>query len=168
MSEHDDNDSFASGLRWIAEQVERSVERLETLDEDTARALGIDVERARDLVEGAGRWLNEQAENLAGRADMWSGLRGAAHRGEAERRDGPHPLDVPTPGQGLALSALDSGRWTVEPGSHILVAEGGGPAPAEAADLVGELRARDWIDANGQVTLVGRNALKRWMGQTDA
>ena len=33
--------------------------------------------------------------------------------------------------------------------------------------LVGELRARDWINAEGEVTLVGRNALRRWMGHGD-
>jgi hypothetical protein len=28
--------------------------------------------------------------------------------------------------------------------------------------LVGELRARDWIAATGELTLVGRDALTRW------
>ena len=40
------------------------------------------------------------------------------------------------------------------------------PQPAAIARasirLVGELRARDWIAANGEVTVVGREALKRW------
>lgn len=174
MTEHDGNEGFEAGLRWLAQQVERSVERLEQLDEETARSLGIDVERTRDFVEGAGRWLNDQAENFAGRAEMWSTFMSVAQgraRGRTEgrresRRGGPHPLDVPTPAQGLALSALDSGRWTVEPGSHVLVTAGEGPAPANATDLVGELRARDWIDADGEVTLVGRSALKRWMDQS--
>jgi hypothetical protein len=58
---------------------------------------------------------------------------------------------------------LDSGRWTVEPGSNLLVAHGEGPAPEDAVGLVGELRARDWIDANGDVTLVGHSALGRWL-----
>jgi len=43
------------------------------------------------------------------------------------------------------------------------VANGEGPAPSEALGLVGELRARDWINADGEVTLVGRNALSRWL-----
>jgi hypothetical protein len=79
------------------------------------------------------------------------------------RGSGPHPLDLPTSAQGLALSALDSGRWTVEPGSNLLVGHGAGPAPSDALGLVGELRARDWINADGEVTLVGRNALSRWL-----
>ena len=35
--------------------------------------------------------------------------------------------------------------------------------PPDATGLVGELRARDWIAANGEVTVVGRNALSRWL-----
>jgi hypothetical protein len=62
----------------------------------------------------------------------------------------------------LALSALDSGRWTVRPGSNQLAGTGEGPAPPDVADLVGELRARDWITADGTLTLVGRHALARW------
>jgi len=72
-------------------------------------------------------------------------------------------MDLPTGEQGLALAALDSGRWLVEPGSHSLVVAGEGPAPSHAQDLVGELRARDWIAADGGVTLVGRHALSRWL-----
>jgi hypothetical protein len=79
------------------------------------------------------------------------------------RSAGPHPLDLPTGEQGLALAALDSGRWTVEPGSNALATNGQGPGPSDAMGLVGELRARDWIAANGEVTLAGRNALTRWL-----
>ena len=77
-------------------------------------------------------------------------------------RPGPHPLDLPIGRQGLALSALDSGRWTVGPGSNQLVGTGEGTPPPDAADLVSELRARDWITADGALTLVGRHALGRW------
>jgi hypothetical protein len=77
-------------------------------------------------------------------------------------RPGPHPLDLPTAPQGLALSALDSGRWTVRPGSNVLANTGEGPAPVDAAELVSELRGRDWIKADGELTLVGRRALGRW------
>jgi hypothetical protein len=84
---------------------------------------------------------------------------------------GPHPLDLPTDAQGVALSALDSGRWTVRPGSTRLVATGeagAGTFPDDtAADLVNELRARDWITADGAVTLVGRQALVRWTRAAD-
>ena len=72
-------------------------------------------------------------------------------------------MDLPTEEQGLALAALASGRWTVEPGSNTLVADGGGPGPRDALGLVGELRARDWIAADGGVTLVGSHALSRWL-----
>jgi hypothetical protein len=47
------------------------------------------------------------------------------------------------------------------------VAHGDGPVPDDAVGLVGELRARDWINADGEVTLVGHNALRRWMGHGD-
>ena len=87
---------------------------------------------------------------------------------DAPRGTGPHPLDLPTAAQGLALSALDSGRWTLEPGSHVLVTHGEGPGPEDAVGLVGELRARDWIDAQGEVTLVGHDALKRWLAQPES
>jgi hypothetical protein len=68
----------------------------------------------------------------------------------------------------MALAALDSGRWRVEPGSHALVALGEGPGPVDAPGLVDELRARDWIAADGQVTLVGRHALSRWLDAADS
>jgi hypothetical protein len=63
----------------------------------------------------------------------------------------------------LALAALDSGRWTVEPGSNALAAHGEGRGPTDALGLVRELHARDWIAADGEVTLVGRHALSRWL-----
>jgi hypothetical protein len=165
----DDNEGFESGLRWLAQQVERSVEHLQEMDLDQiARAAGVDVDRAQEFLDGAGQWLNSQAEGLVGETGLRFGGFGGVVRGQdVERREGPHPLDLPTAEQGLALSALDSGRWTVKPGSHLLVAHGEGPAPADAVGLVGELRARDWINAEGEVTLVGSNALRRWMGHGD-
>jgi hypothetical protein len=82
---------------------------------------------------------------------------------------GPHPLDLPTPEQGIALSGLDSGRLTVRPGSSVLAAAGADPdlSVGGAADLPNELRARDWITADGTVTLVGRQALLRWCRTAD-
>lgn len=168
MSE-DNNEGFESGLRWLAQQVERSVEHLQEMDIDQiARAAGVDVDRAQEFLDGAGQWLSSQAEGFVGETGMrFSGLGDLARRPDVGRREGPHPLDIPTAEQGLALSALDSGRWTVKPGSHLLVAHGEGPAPADAVGLVGELRARDWINADGEVTLVGSNALRRWMEHGD-
>jgi hypothetical protein len=76
---------------------------------------------------------------------------------------GPHPLDLPTADQGLALAALDSGRWRIEPGTSALSVVGDGPGPRDALGLVRELRVRDWLSGNGEITLAGRNALKRWL-----
>jgi hypothetical protein len=84
-------------------------------------------------------------------------LRGAA----------PDPLDFPTREQGVALAALESGRWTVEPGSNRLASHGEGPAPSDTLGLVRELHARDWIASDGEVTLVGRHALSRWLESTN-
>jgi hypothetical protein len=186
MSEDDaGNENFEDRLRFIAREVSRSVERLAELDiDEIARAIGVDAERAKRLADTAGRWFSDQVENLGD--DMPWGARSG--RGPADPDPppvdpdpltadhdplpadsgaltgaGPHPLDRPTAEQGLALSALDSGRWTVEPGSNVFVGHGQGPAPSKTLGLVGELRARDWIDANGDVTLVGRNALSRWV-----
>src|ERR1700749_3950840 len=111
----DNNEGFESGLRWLAQQVERSVEHLEERDLDQiARAAGVDVDRAREFLDGAGQWLNNQAEGFVGETGLrFSGFGGVAGSQDVGRRDGPHPLDLPTGEQGLALSALDSGRWTV-------------------------------------------------------
>jgi hypothetical protein len=185
------NESFEEKVRAIAREVSRSVERLADFNMDEiANAIGVDAERAKNLADTAARWLNGQAESF-GEGGLWSAKPGrpaddqdprgpasdpgpqgatAGHeprgaRAEAGPRPGagPHPLDLPTPEQGIALSALDSGRWTVEPGSNSFSTHGEGPGPADALGLVGELRARDWIDANGEVTLVGHNALRRWL-----
>ncbi len=171
VGEEDDNDGgLEARLRWLAQQVSRSAEHLEELDLDLlARATGVDADRAREFLDRAGEWLS-QADHLASEVTLrFGGLVGAAAHGQAAPSGvAPHPLDLPTDAQGLALSAIDSGRWSVEPGSHVLVADGEGPAPTDALGLVGELRARDWINAGGDVTLVGRNALQRWMEHTEA
>lgn len=163
-------ESFEAGLRRLAEQVSRSVERLGGLEpDDIAQAMGVDLDRAREFVDRAGHWLNDQAEIFAHGAVLWvGGLGAAALDRDTPRGVGPHPLDLPTPAQGLALSALDSGRWSVEPGSHELMIRGDGPAPADTAGLVGELRARDWIDARGEITLVGHDALRRWLAHAES
>ena len=66
----------------------------------------------------------------------------------------------------LALGALDSGRWKVEPETDELISEGEEPKPIERPGLVGELRTRDWITADGEVTFLGRAALRRWQKST--
>ena len=174
MSEHD---SFEDRLRAMADQISQSMRRVSEGDlEEFAERFGIDAERARGFADAAGQWLSDRVssgEPLFGQ-NQQSDADSAGHAGfdaqvapgaapeQAANKPGPHPLDLPSARQGLALSALDSGRWTVGPGSNDLVAGGEGRPPSDAADLVSELRARDWITADGALTLVGRSALGRW------
>jgi len=169
MSDEDKPKSFEETLRAIADEVQRGIQRVQDGElEDIARTYGVDADRAKRFVDGAGEWLRAQAENLGGAAPFPSAARPPATRWEDPLRGaGPDPLDVPTEEQGRALAALDSGRWTVEPGTRALASHGEGPGPSDALGLVRELRARDWIDAEGQVTLVGRHALTRWLETTD-
>lgn len=180
-----DHDSFEDRLRAIADEVSRSVQRMSEVDmEELSERYGVDAERARTFMDAAGRWINDHlapAEPLFGehpqpddRATGPAAPRAAdaapasdpAHARPPESGSGPHPLDLPTEPQGLALSALDSGRWTVRPGSNRLTGPGTVAAPA-ASDVVGELRGRDWITADGTLTLVGRHALTRWCRSAD-
>jgi hypothetical protein len=170
MNEDDmDHDSFEAKLRLIAQEVKQSVERMGRIDiDEIAEAIGVDPARARELADTAARWLNGHTDGLGDAAPFWGAFSGRVASDDSARKPGPHPLDVPTGEQGLALSALDSGRWTVEPGSSVLVTQGEGPGPTDPVGLVGELRARDWIAANGDVTQVGRNALSRWLDSANA
>jgi hypothetical protein len=45
----------------------------------------------------------------------------------------------------------------------MLAADGGVSGFGEPLGLVDELRARDWIAADGAITLAGRHALSRWL-----
>jgi hypothetical protein len=162
-----ERESFDEMLRSFAREISRSAERMTQIDVDEiADAIGVDPTRAREWVDGAGKWLRSQAEGLG--QEFTGGVRSAAARAQDDplRHAAPHPLDLPTDDQGLALAALDSGRWTVEPGSAALASHGGGPGPSDALGLVRELHARDWITAEGEVTLVGRRALSRWLEAT--
>jgi len=114
-------------------------------------------DRVRDLAEFTGRWLEHQVGDRDARSPA---------RARRLRFGGPDPRDLPTEEQGLALSALDSGRWKVEAGTSELISDGEGPAPSERLGLVSELRVRDWITAGGEVTLLGRAALRRWEEST--
>jgi len=174
-----DNERFEDWLRAIADEVSRSVQRMSEFDVDElSQRYGVDADRARAFADAAGRWLNGRfaaGDPLFGRiehADDDSAVRprrgdldleGRPEAGPTPPRAGagPHPLDRPTDQQGLSLSALDSGRWTVRPGSNQLAGSGAGAEPAPS-EVVGELRARDWITADGTLTLVGRHALGRW------
>jgi hypothetical protein len=167
MSQDDSGrESFEEMVRAIAREVSKSAERMAQVDVDEiADAIGLDPSRARRWVEGAGSWLRGQAESF-GDDPVFPGASPAADRPAVQDplpSAAPHPLDLPTEEQGLALAALDSGRWTVEPGSNALASHGDGPGPTDALGLVRELHARDWIAVDGEVTLVGRHALSRWL-----
>lgn len=150
----------------MAEELGRYIERsVESVDlDELANSVGVDPDAARGWIETAGGWLRAQTENLGEEF---------AHRVIDPRRRiarvdplggaGPHPLDLPTEEQGVALAALDSGRWTVEPGTDALAARGHGSGPDNALGVVRELRARDWIGPDGELTLAGRYALSRWL-----
>ncbi|HJS95003.1 MAG TPA: hypothetical protein VJ741_12125 [Solirubrobacteraceae bacterium] len=159
-----DDESFEKKVRAIATELSRSVERaVKSIDlDEIARQIEMGGERFRELADSTGRWIGDRLGDPEAQH--------AAHPKELEpetaarRRSvaGPHPLDVPSDEQGRALSALDSGRWRVEPGTDVLIGGGDEASPTDPGGLVGELRARDWIAANGEVTLLGREALKRW------
>jgi hypothetical protein len=163
------NESFEEAVRSIVREVSQSLERVAQLDlDDIAGVIGVDSARVRGLIEGAAGWFRAQAEGF-GDSGVVSGAApgSAAVVEDSVRSAGPQPLDLPTRDQGMALAALDSGRWRVEPGTHALMAQGEGPGPGDAPGLVDELRARDWIAADGALTLVGRRALSRWLDAAD-
>ncbi len=154
-------------LRSLAREVSRSIDdQLGRTDvEGAAEAFGLDPNALRGWADGAGDWLRAQVEQMGEGAapSPASPMPDQTVNIDALSGAGPHPLDVPTEDQGLALAALDSGRWTVEPGTEALAARGEGPGPADALGLVRELRTRDWIDRDGQITVVGRHALSCWL-----
>jgi hypothetical protein len=175
---HDEGpESFAEMIRAIAQEVGSSIERtMESLDVDeAAHAVGIDPVRAQHWLENAASWLRNEIDTLGEEAAFRASASEDSHHehdpaGRATAPDDdplrgatPHPLDLPTDEQGGALAALESGRWGVEPGSGSLTSRGEGPAPSDALGLFRELRARDWIAADGALTLAGRHALGRWL-----
>jgi hypothetical protein len=107
------------------------------------------------------------AASEEGPASADHAAQGRPAREDPLRNAGPHPLDLATADQGLALAALDSGRWRVEPGTSALALKGEGPGPSDALGLVRQLRVRDWMTADGEITLAGRNALRRWLDDAD-
>jgi hypothetical protein len=151
------DDSFEEMLRDIAREFSESIQRtVSDVDVDgIAETIGVDPDRAREWLDTAVGMLRAQAGQMA--------FRRSSPTEDPLRNAQPHALDLPTDEQGLALAALDSGRWTVEPGSRTLTGRGDGPAPNDALGLVRELHARDWITIDGEVTLVGRHALSRWL-----
>jgi hypothetical protein len=159
-----DDENFGKKVRAIATELGRSVERaVKSFDVDeVARQVEVGGERFRELADLTGRWISDRLSDREADDATQARELGAETAATTLPVAGPHPLDVPSDEQGRALSALDSGRWKVEPGTDELVAGGDEASPADPGGLVGELRARDWIAANGEVTFVGREALKRW------
>jgi hypothetical protein len=160
------DENFEETLRSIAREAGRSLERaIDRVDlDEIADAIGVDPFQAREWMDSAGSWLRTHADSLGDEvAERFAGSKQKASAGDALLRAFPHPLDLPTEEQGLALAALASGRWTVEPGSDVLSGTGEGPPPDSPPGVVRELRVRDWITGGGEVTLVGRDALSRWL-----
>jgi hypothetical protein len=167
MSENDpDRESLEETLRSIAEELGRKLESsVDNFDsERIAESFGVDPTVAREWVDSTSNWLRGFTDGLGNEV--------ARRVGEPRRPVSdadlfggavPHPLDLPTDEQALALAALDSGRWKVEPGSDTLTAKGDGPGPSDALGIVRELRVRDWIGPDGQLTQVGHHALSRWL-----
>jgi hypothetical protein len=145
-----DGRSFEDVARAVADEVHQAVERLSAIDlDDIARAANEEAERAR-------RWIEDLARSVAQTGD-------AARSPEDApvHHAGPHPLAMPTPEQGVALAALESGRWKIESGTFSVH---DGPGPSEPLGLLRELRVSDWVTADGELTLTGRKALARWSG----
>jgi len=159
----DGDDSFEDRLKAIADQIAKS---LGSDIDDVAQRLGVDLDRAREVASNLERWLSDRLSDQESRTSDQPDVPATAQRTSPTMPfgAGPHPLDLPTPEQGIALSALDSGRFTARPGSSEFAATGADPdlGVGEQTDLVNELRARDWITPDGTLTVVGRQALLRW------
>ena len=120
--------SFEDTLREIARELGRSVERaVDNIDVDEfAQMFGVDASAAKDWVESAGSWLRSQAE----RVDEDLPFRMPSQRREPAGEDSvrserplrsddplrsaaPHPLDLPSDEQGIALAASSPGAgWS--------------------------------------------------------
>jgi len=146
-----DGRSFEDVARALADEVSRAVERLSAIDlDDIARAANEEAERAR-------RWIEDLARLLAQTRDAAPSPRDAP-----VHYAGPHPLAMPTTEQGVALAALESGRWRIESATFTIH---DGPGPSDQLGLLRELRVSDWVTADGELTLTGRKALARWLEQ---
>jgi hypothetical protein len=146
-----DGRSFEDVARALVDEVNRAVERLSAIDvDDIARAANEEADRAR-------RWIEDLARSLAQAGDA-----GPSPEAAPVHDAGPHPLAMPTTEQGVALAALESGRWRIESGTFTVH---DGPGPSDPLGLLRELRVSDWVTADGELTLSGRRALARWLEQ---
>jgi hypothetical protein len=169
-SDEPNDEGFGETLRSITEALGRYLQlSVETFDLDEyAGRFGVDPVVARDWVENTGSWVRARTERMG--EEMVRKIPGSSPspaRADALISAAPHPLDLPTDEQGAALAALDSGRWTVEPGTDMLMAKGEGPGPTDALGIVRELRVRDWLGTGGGLTVTGRHALGRWLDSAD-
>jgi hypothetical protein len=171
-SDDPNRENLGDVFRSIAREVGESIERLAAQADvdDFAGYVGVDPERAREWMESTAGWLGSQLEHfgeeMASRAEQPQESRDRerpASDDDPLRGAAPHPLDLPTEEQGLALAALESGRWTVEPGSNRLAGDIDSGPRGDALGIVRELRARDWITTDGRLTLPGQRALGRWL-----
>jgi hypothetical protein len=143
--------NFEDVARALADEVNRAVERLSAIDlDDIVRTANEEAERAR-------RWIEDLAQSLSQTGDAAPSPEDAP-----VRHAGPHPLAMPTTEQGVALAALESGRWRIESGTFTVH---DGPGPSDPLGLLRELRVSDWVTADGDLALAGRKALARWLEQ---
>jgi len=162
MSDDPNRNSLEEALRAVAQEVGRSIERISEIDlDELARNAGVDPDQARGWFDGASQWLRIQVERVE--TTFEDDLEPSQVVDDPFDRAAPHPLDLPTAEQGVALAALDSGRWSLEPGTGTFALRGEGPAPHDALGLARELRVRDWVDGDGALTHAGRHALERWL-----
>jgi hypothetical protein len=151
--EEPDGRSFEDVARALADEVNRAVERLSAIDlDEIARAANEEADRAR-------RWFEELARSFAQAGDATPP---STETAPAVHHDGPHPLAMPTTDQGVALAALESGRWRIDSGTFTV---NDGPGPSDPLGLLRELRVSDWVSAEGELTQSGRKALARWLEQ---
>ena len=140
---------------------------------------GVDAGAAREWVEGAASWLRSNAERFEDEFPVADArqLAPAGARGPVAERTEPDRCAATT-----RCGAPGRTRWTCRPTSRASrwprssQAAGWsspaptrwrpgatGPGPSNALGIVRELRVRDWLGADGEITLVGRRALSRWL-----
>src|SRR5579871_6935328 len=147
-------ENFENMLRSLAAELGRYIEcSIDSVDLDEfAGSVGVDPTAAREWFETASGWLSAQSGSLGDElARRARGQTPPPVRVDPLGGAGPHPLDLPSDEQGMALAALDSGRWIIEPGADALAARGEGPGPSDALGIVRELRVRDWLAADGKL-----------------